>query len=140
MTPSVALQAVTDRVDATAITVPVDIERDGTSIYSDKAVGVTQTTPADAPAVVIGQCSTCHFTLTATPPAGAVFDAVTDKPFTPAKSLVVTATLPYTAAMATVNVTHLANVADEGGDGDHHAGRQAGTDDRTHRQRPRSRT
>ncbi len=109
VTPKVALQAVAGRVDASTITVPVDISRDGASIYTGSAVGVSQTAAATATPIILGQC-TCAYTMTATPPAGP-FAAVTDQPFTPSNSLTVTATLPYTAAMATVHVTHLANVA-----------------------------
>ena len=122
VTPTVALQAVTGRVDTTTRDVDVVItDTDGTQVYSGTATGVTPdvaavgATPAvdgsaEAPPVILGTCTGCTYKMTATPQVDGVFDAVTDQTLVPATASTAKATLPYNAAMVTVTVKHTVKV------------------------------
>ncbi|SDO43269.1 Carboxypeptidase regulatory-like domain-containing protein [Nakamurella panacisegetis] len=118
VTPRVALQAVTGRVDSTTRDVGVVItDANGTQVYSGTASGVVPDVAASgqiqavdgsatAPPVILGTCTGCTYQMTATPAAGDVFDAVTGQSLVPATASTWKATLPYNAAMVTVTVKH----------------------------------
>jgi hypothetical protein len=104
--PVISLQAVAHRVDNTQKAVDVTIKNTGgTAVYTE-AVSVAPGTPASAPAVILGTCTGCTYTMSATPHAPGVFSAVSDQALDPANSTTFAATLPYNAAMVTVTVKH----------------------------------
>ncbi|QNK81317.1 carboxypeptidase-like regulatory domain-containing protein [Nakamurella sp. PAMC28650] len=134
VTPVISMQDVTGRVDTTPKDVDVTIkDAGGTPVYTGQAVGVvpssaavpgtpgsagppvvapvaaisaTPSAPANAPAVILGTCSGCTYTMTATPHVPGVFSAVTDQALDPTDATTFDAKLPYHAAMVTITVKH----------------------------------